>query len=386
MAFMTPPHPLHRRDLLKTGVAASCGAGWMACLPSAARRADVTHGRPPAFSVIPVVGDGHWVWTEPPENETGYLEPRRYELTVGIELEGAGPAEDIISTTTVPVEYPEQKIETSEIKTRGCQAHLRTVVDGAGQLVLTAAEIAAGDIVSALVRYRLTLFKQFHNFISEQFPAVQKIPPEVRKRFLQDSPGIQARSRQVRTLANELTSGTPLHPWDKAKKFADWVPLNIKPQIGDYTSVSAALDDRRGDCEEMAGVFIALCRAVGIPARLVWVPNHAWAEFFLHDHDGRGHWIPAHTACYSWFGYTGAHELVLQKGDRVMMPEKRKLVRLLPDWTRYAGSQPRVRYTAELTPLPSEPEGDAGPGARRKDERGEWQVVSHHPLDRYTRR
>lgn len=355
-------------------------------LPRARQLGAICGVRPPAHSVIPVVGDGRWIWTEPPADETGYLEPRPYELKIGIELEGAGPAEEIISTTTVPVEYPEQKIDKADIKASGCQAHLRTIADGAGQLVLTAAAIDAGQIISAVVRYRLTLFKQYHGFTAECFPALQKIPPEVRKRFLQDSPGIQVRSRQVRALAAELTSGTPLHPWDKAKKFADWVPLNIKPQIGDYTSVTAALDDRRGDCEEMAGVFIALCRSVGVPARLVWVPNHAWAEFFLHDHEGREHWIPAHTACYSWFGYTGAHELVLQKGDRVMLPEKRKLVRLVPDWTRFAGSKPRVRYTAELTPLPGEPEGDAGPGARRKNERGEWQVVSHHPLDRFTRR
>lgn len=381
---MNGPRAIRRRDLLKIGAAASCGAGWMASLPHIPQ-GEIRGARPPAFSVIPVVGDGRWVWTEPPE-ETGYLEPRPYELKIGIELEGTGPAEDVISTTTVPVAHPEQKIEKSEIKTSGCQAHLRTVVEGAGQLVLEAAGLDAGQIVSAVVRYRLTLLKQYHGFSAESFPALQKIPPDVRKRFLQDSPGIQTRSRQVRTLAAELTSGTPLHPWDKAKKFAEWVPLNIKPQIGDYTSVTAALDDRRGDCEEMAGVFIALCRAVGIPARLVWVPNHAWAEFFLHDREGLGHWIPAHTACYSWFGYTGAHELVLQKGDRVMLPEKRKLVRLVPDWTRSAGSPPQVRYTAELTPLPSEPEGDAGPGARRKNDRGEWQVVGQHPLDRFTRR
>lgn len=386
MVGMNGPSAIDRRQALKIGIAASCGAGWLASLPPARRRDEVCGNRPPAFSVIPVVGDGHWTWTEPPEGQTGYLEPRSYELKIGIELEGSGPAEEIISTTTVPVEHPEQKLEASELKTAGCQAYLRTLIEGAGQLVLTAAEIAAGQVISAAVRYRLTLYKQYHGFSAERFPALQKIPPEVRKRFLQDSPGIQARSRQVRKLADELTSGTPLHPWDKAKKFAEWVPLQIKPQIGDYTSVTAALDDRRGDCEEMAGVFIALCRASGIPARLVWVPNHAWAEFFLHDHDGREHWIPAHTACYSWFGYTGAHELVLQKGDRVMLPEKRKLVRLMPDWTRYAGSKPRIRYTAELTPLATEPDGDAGPGARRKNDRGEWQVVSQHPLDRFTRR
>ncbi len=341
---------------------------------------------PPAYSVIPVVGDGRWIWKEPPGGETGYLEPRPYDLSIGIRLQGAGAASDITSTTTVPLDYPEQKIESVEIATQGCQAKLRKLASGAGQLLLTAAGIEKGQIVSAVARYRLTLFKQFQNYHADQFPARQQVPPEVRKNFLQDSPGIQTRSKQVRQLAAELTEGTPKHPWDLAKTFAEWIPQHIKPQMGSYTSVTAALDDRRGDCEEMAGVFVALCRSVGIPARLVWIPNHTWAEFFLMDHDGREHWIPAHTACYSWFGWNGAHELVLQKGDRIQLPERRKTVRLLADWTQWSGASPQVSYKAELTPLPSEPGGDAGPGARRKDDQGEWKVVGGHPLDRYVRR
>ncbi|HEV3006559.1 MAG TPA: hypothetical protein VGX78_18965, partial [Pirellulales bacterium] len=59
---------------------------------------------------------------------------------------------------------------------------------------------------------------------------------------------------------------------------------------------------------------------------------------------------------------------------------------LLPDWTQSTGAAPRANYTAELVPLPREPGGDPGPGARRKDENGEWQVFGGHPLDHYVRR
>jgi transglutaminase-like putative cysteine protease len=366
-------------------VVGSCGAGLWSLLGEASRDR-FPSPLPPAYSVIPVVGDGRWIWKEPPEGETGYLEPRPYDVSVGIELEGTGPASDITSTTVAPLEYPEQKILESSIDVRGCQAQVRKLAEGAGQLVLAAAEIGAGQVIRAVARFRMTLFKQYFAYHADQFPARQEVPPEIRKAYLQDSPGIQVRSRQVRTLAAELTSGTPKHPFEQAQAFAEWVPKNIKPQIGSYTSVTAALDDRRGDCEEMAAVFVALCRSVGIPARLVWVPNHNWAEFYLTDNDSKGHWIPAHTACYSWFGYNGAHELVLQKGDRFTPPEKRKQVRLLADWTRYSGSAPKVRYLAELTPLADDTGGDPGPGARRKDAKGEWQVVGNHELDRYVRR
>src|SRR5215469_14687241 len=90
---------MNRRDLLRASVVGSCGAGLWSLLGEASRRDPFRSAVPPAFSVIPVVGDGRWIWKEPPEGETGYLEPRSYDVSVGIEMEGTGSATDIISTT-----------------------------------------------------------------------------------------------------------------------------------------------------------------------------------------------------------------------------------------------------------------------------------------------
>lgn len=401
---------MRRRQFLTTGLGALAAAGLchslyspsgfstgssveFPSLPIACAWRSRAAARPPAFSVVPVVGDGKWIWKDPPKDQTGYLEPRSYSLDVGIEMEGLGGATDVMSTTTVPVEHPEQKIEDVKIETRGCEAAIRVLAPGAAQLVLTAGQIAKGQIVSAVAHYKLTLKKEYHAYSAEQFPQKQKLPLEVERAYLQDSPGIQTKAPQVRALARELAAGatangTPSkHPWDIARAFAAWIPKNIRPQIGSYTSVTACVDDRRGDCEEMAGLFVAMCRVLEIPARLVWVPNHVWAEIFLADRDGAGHWIPVHTACYFWFGYNGAHELVLQKGDRVDAPERHTRQRLLEDWTRWQGRGPRVRYTGKLTPLASEGSDDPGPGGREKDATtGEWKVTGSHPFDRYVRR
>ncbi len=84
--------------------------------------------------------------------------------------------------------------------------------------------------------------------------------------------------------------------------------------------------------------------------------------------------------------FTGAHELVLQKGDRLSVPQRGRQLRLLDDWLRWSGSKPQVRYIAELTPEPATTGGDAGPARRRKDERGEWLLVGNHALDKLLRR
>ena len=235
-----------------------------------------------------------------------------------------------------------------------------------------------------MAEYRLLLHKDFRGFSREQFPAVQKFTKDFRKQYMYDSPGIQTRFKSVRQPAQQIMSQAS-HPWDRAKSIYQWVWDNIEPRPGHYTSVVEALRNKSGDCEERAATFVAFCRISGIPARLVWVPNHNWAEFYLNDHEGKGHWIPAHTSAYSWFGWTGAHELVLQKGDRIEVPEKGRPQRLLADWMQWKGSRPQVRYLAQLTPIASETGRDPGPGARRKDKKGEWVRIGNHPLDRYMR-
>jgi hypothetical protein len=272
------------------------------------------------------------------------------------------------------------------VLTEGCEARIQPLASGAAQLEMAAAGIAKGQTIRAMARLKMTLSKQYQGFAKEQFPAKQPLPVEIKKNYLQDSPGIQTSNEQVRMVAKEIAAEQK-HPWDQAIAISAWIRKYIQPQIGAYTSVAAAMEKKRGDCEEMAAVFVALCRSLQIPARLVWVPNHNWAEFYLTNEKGEGHWLPVHTACYGWFGWTGAHELVLQKGDRIVHPQKRATQRLVEDWMQWQGARPDVRFLGELKPLPpsDSPSADAGPGARRKEKNGAWRLTGEHPLDRYHR-
>ncbi len=339
----------------------------------------------PVWSFEPVVGDGKWIWREPPKTERGYLEPRSYDVSIGVELQGVENTCEAMATTPVPVSHPEQRVEQVSIEKIGCEAFIRELTPGAGQLVLHAPEIAAGRVVKAIAHYKITLFKQYQAYEQEQFPFTQKVPKDVQATSMGDSPGIQSKASAVRKLTGEIAK-EHTHPWDKAQAFVKWIRSSIRPQLGTYTSVLTAIQKRVGDCEEMSALFVAFCRASGIPARLVWVPNHNWAEFYLTDYEGKGHWIPVHPACYNWFGWTGAHELVIQKGDRVQIPEQSNPSRLVMDWLRSTG-RPKVNYIASLKPLPPTESGDAGPGERTKDiKTGEWRITGTHALDKYARR
>lgn len=375
---------MRRRTFFAAGLAAAAGPIMASRLGM--NRSGFVSAPPPAWAVTPVVGDGRWIETRPPREPAGYFDERPFELSVGIEMRGRGNATDIQAVTPVPVPHPEQKVTDVRIETEGCEARIQPVGEGAAQLLVAAPAINAGGVLRATARYQLTVAKHYFGHDRDRFPRIQPKPArDIRSRYLLDSPGIETGSSQVRKLLDTVRGPADEHPWDLARRCWTWVRENIRPRIGPYTSVVKAIDDRVGDCEEMAGVFVALCRRAGIPARLVWVPNHNWAEFHLVDEAGVGHWIPAHTACYPWFGWTGVHELVIQKGDRVIPVHSKTPQRLLEDWGRAAGTRPEFRWTAELKPLPAEDGADPGPGGRIKQKTGEWTLAGHR-LDSLMRR
>lgn len=337
----------------------------------------------PTHSIIPVVGDGKWISKKPPEEPVGNYDTRKFKVSVGIEVEGTGSTSNFIATTVAPVQSPEQEIESVKIEKSGCEALLQGLCGTAGRLNVSANSIRKGQRLSAFANYEIKLSKTYHGFSTDTLSSKFDFPTRDFAEWLGNSPGIDSNSKEVKGVSKALFDGVK-HPFDVAKKFQEWVFENVKGRPMKYTSVTKAIRNRVGDCEERAGTFVALCRSVGIPARLVWVPNHAWAEFCLYDNENKPVWIPAHTAAYNWFGWTGAHELVLQKGDRIPLPNKGKKVRLVADWLTWQGAKPIVRFRAAIKPVGETVQG-AGPGERDKNKIGKWVLTGSHPDNRYMR-
>ncbi len=112
---------------------------------------------------------------------------------------------------------------------------------------------------------------------------------------------IESNSQPVALVGNALTSGiTDAH--EKAKKIYDYVTTNLEYniQLQSLGAEHALTNPDQADCTEFAALFVALCRAAGIPARVIFgfarepgetyiQASHAWAEFYLDDFG----WIPA---------------------------------------------------------------------------------------------
>lgn len=101
-------------------------------------------------------------------------------------------------------------------------------------------------------------------------------------------------SPEIKEKARELVGEEP-NPYFQAKRIFDWVIENMSYEYPDIENRGAekSFKSQKGDCGEFSFVFIALCRAVGIPARevtCIWFTRagHAWAEILIPPYG----WVP----------------------------------------------------------------------------------------------
>lgn len=121
----------------------------------------------------------------------------------------------------------------------------------------------------------------------------------IEAKYLNEEMGIESNNKQIIDLAQQLTS-KERYPLDKAKKIFEYVNSSITYEFGKELSNSAieTLNRGYGSCEGFSLLYIALCRASGIPARFVFgyrfKPEeisrtqtdlqsfgHAWVEIYL---------------------------------------------------------------------------------------------------------
>jgi hypothetical protein len=123
-------------------------------------------------------------------------------------------------------------------------------------------------------------------------PSQEQIDAELAA-ALADNTMIQCDEPEIRKIASQV-AGDEQDPWRTAQVFERWVFDNITEKNFDvgFASALEVCRDRSGDCSEHAVLLAALCRARGIPCRVVmgvlyvggiWA-GHAWNEVFV---DGR---------------------------------------------------------------------------------------------------
>ncbi|MBI2657125.1 hypothetical protein HYX08_00340 [Candidatus Woesearchaeota archaeon] len=145
------------------------------------------------------------------------------------------------------------------------------------------------------------------------FP-INDLPKEIVV-YTMPSETIDSNDEAIVKIASELAKGED-DLYAAVFKIADWTKNNINYNLSTLTAdvsqkASWVLENRQGVCDELTSLFIALLRAVGIPARFVsglsyteselfpekWGP-HGWAEVYFPDYG----WVPFDVT-YGEFGW-----------------------------------------------------------------------------------
>lgn len=143
--------------------------------------------------------------------------------------------------------------------------------------------------------------------------------------YLKPSSKIESENDLIINKAKELTNGC-VDDYSKIRNIFEFVNMNITYDVSEkYRNKGAlsALKTGRGVCEEYASLFVALCRASNIPARVIAGYNvgdmlegeeknadslaHAWAEVYLKDFG----WLPIEATTYYTINY---EQVVYWKG------------------------------------------------------------------------
>lgn len=300
-----------------------------------------------ASAVLPLPASAQAAEPQPPGTRT-------WDVEIGVRIEAQGPS-TVTAGMPVPIDWPEQDVELVESDYQHCRGRVQSLGKTAAMLVVRTGRLRPRETAEATLRYRVVTrpvadLLEGRSFTGQGGPTAAAV-----RQYLRPSPGIESTDRAIRDLAEELATGATTD-LEKAQAFFRYAHTAIEYRYQEeFTSATTALETGIGDCEEKAAVFIVLCRAAQIPARQVWVPEHAWAEVYLVDDAGEGHWLPAHTSGTPWFGRMPDPRVILAKGDRFDLrgsglPPKR----IVAFWTKSVGSPAKSEFIQRAKPAAAE--------------------------------
>lgn len=265
------------------------------------------------------------------QNGPQFSEPQTVYYEFGLKITSKGDSTGIIGTVPIPVDWPEQAISiVDERKTDNVRSLSYKDFKGRlRQLVIKVNRLSAGEVAQGSVVFQV----QKKNIVApegaQELVFASKVPANI-KQFLKPSPYIESKHSKIKKLAKEIPVDENKSAWDQVTTIYEWVREKIEYKFDTQIhSCLDALESGHGDCEELSSVFIAVCRAKGIPARAVWIPGHTYPEFFLVDANGDGHWFPCQAAGSYQFGEMEETKPILQKGDRFKLPGNKKYLRYI---------------------------------------------------------
>ena len=264
----------------------------------------------------------------------------------GVRITGTGDTRNAQVTFPVPVDWPEQKIKVLSVDaTKNIKgAKIKKLGSDAKQMFFKVPRLAAGEVAEATVTVEIEKLASSPPEDPAKFVMGKKKSRKFRG-YLTPSPFIESNDERIKEIAEQFSATEGMHAWQQVEAIYSWVRENIDYEFDtEIRSCLDALSAGHGDCEELSSLFIALCRARGIPARAVWIPEHTYPEFYLEDSAGKGYWFPCQAAGSYAFGHMPEAKPILQKGDKFKVKGHPKPLRYIQPTMQAFGDSPQWEW------------------------------------------
>ncbi len=281
----------------------------------------------------------------------GKSETHKWEFGIIVTAKG-GPCAGLSGTVPLPQDWPEQQVKVvGEEITPAVRRHSFRTVEGLKQLVFEIPQLAAGESATCLITLEITRSEQLPPSDPAALSIVKDLPRDLR-RYLGASPFIESGNSKLRSLARELTA-EKVSAWQQIEAMYDGVRERVKFEVDGkdkFRGAIGALRDGQADKEDLNSLFVALCRAHKVPARMVWSLDSCHAEFYLQDAAEKGLWIPCQLHGDRQFGQVSDHRPILEKGDNFKVPEKKEAQRFVAEFLtgKGGGGKPQVEFRRRL--------------------------------------
>jgi transglutaminase-like putative cysteine protease len=184
--------------------------------------------------------------------------------------------------------------------------------------------------------------------------------------FLAPEPFLESDDPDIRAAAEDAVRGVR-GARARAEALTRYVNSTVqkKPTVS-LPSAREVLRTRIGDCNEHTALFVAMARAVGLPARiavgLAYVRGafyyHAWPEVYIDEGNGRGLWLPVDPT-FNQFPADSTHVRLARGGldkQAAILPLIGRVKMTVLDLEVVPGSTPvLVGQAASAIPVPMAP-------------------------------
>lgn len=281
-----------------------------------------------------------------------YSDPVRTKWKVTTRIVGrSGPAHSMFISIPVPNTWPEQSVapveedippEIGNVKYRDLNSNVR-------QLIVSIPKVNARQELNISMTFLISTSQ----VNPPKDPTVFERPKTSHrdgKSYLGVSPQLNFKNSKLRAQVKEIAKDQD-NIWGEVEAIYDWVRDNIEDDTEEPRDIISVFRNKTGCNEDKVRLFVGMCRAHKIPARVVWVEGTQYAEFMLVDSDRNAFWFPCMVGGIREFGSISEPRIILQKGDSIRVPEKEGRQKFVAEFATCKGkSKPSVKFARQLLP------------------------------------